>query len=442
MNKKLGMKQILCYGSGAISGNMFGQFNALFLMLFFTDILGVNPVIAGSIYSIVNWIAAVGDAGVGFISDRTGHYKRWVFGGGVAAAILFVLMYTNIGLSGAIVTAYAFILFLLWNIAYSAHAVSYNAMASVMSTDGETRNLINATRFALLAIPSIAISVLTPYLTTQQSNSANYTKGAVAFSIIAIIFVIPTVLGVQEPIKVTRNEKPSLADSLKSIFGNSQLVVLSLTYMAWAMGYGIYMSMMTYFFSYHYISAKMMSIIMILVAPLSIIGSVMVPPLAKRIGKKMTLLSAAVLFIVSMGVMFAIPTSGAVVFVCNTLVLLAFNIMSPIVTILMSDAIDYGVWKTKKNVRAASFSLISIMGKFAGGLNGLIVGGVLTGFGYVANATQSTHALTGITFGFCLVPAAMYLIVILLMGFGWKLNEKRMAEIAADLDSFEAAKEN
>lgn len=433
--KKLKMREILSYGAGAVTGNVFTQFISLFLLVFFTDMLGLNAAVAGVIYTSVGWLGALSDSVIGYLSDKTGRYKLWVSGGVLATAVIFVLMFTKFSIPESATVWYAFATYFAWSCAYSAYTIAYNAMGSALTTDADMRTLLNAARFALLAIPSIAISVVTPYLTGNHSDPGFYTKGAVAFAVVGVVFIIPCVLGVKEPQVVNKKEKLKLKNVLGFLVGNKQLLVIALGYFLYAMGFNIYYATMVYFFGYHFVSAGTMSLVLFMNAPLSFFVALVVPPMVKKLAKMTSLNFGAVVFIGSLLLMFFVPTSGVIIFICNILALFSLNLMSPIITIMMADAIDYGVWQTGKNVRAVSFAAISVCGKIADGLSGLVIGGTLAFFGYVANQQQTVHAKMGISISYCVIPAVIFVVLILIMNFGWKLNEKRMKEIAADLDS-------
>lgn len=431
---KMKMRKILGFSMAAVTSNLFNQFNGLFLLVFFTDILGINVALAGVIYTAVGWISAASDTVVGVVSDRTGHYKRWILWGTAAASILFSFVYVNLNISASMKVVYAFVMFLLFTFATSCYMIPYNAMTSVLTTDGETRTKLNSARFAFLIVPAIAISAVTPYLSGGQSGGA-YIKAAFIFAILAFAFTLPCIIGVREPEVITgQSEKLSLKSCVKSITGNKQLLLVSAGYFMYALGFSIYMSSMTYFFEYHYASKQMMSRILLMNAPLSLLVSLCVPFVVRMLGKKKAIVFSALVFSCSMLMVMLFPGNGGIVFGANFLALFILNLMSPMLTIMMMDAIDYGVWRTRENVRAVSFAAISVMGRVAGGLSGAVLGMLLSVFGYVANQKQTSRALFGIASAYCIVPAVLFVLIAVAVGIGWKLNEKKMAEIASDLE--------
>lgn len=434
MKTKMKLGKILSFGMAAVTSNMVNQFNSLFLLVFLTDALGINPLLAGTAYTAVGWLSAGSDTVVGIVSDRTGHYKRWVFWGTAISSVLFCLVYVNLDIPQTLKTVYAFTMFLLFTFVTSCYIIPYNAMTSALTTDGETRTKLNASRFAFLTIPAIAISIVTPYLSGGQTNGT-YTIAAIIFGIIAFAFVLPCAIFVEEPeMPVEAGKKQTLKASLKSIVGNKQLLLIGGTYFVYALGFYIYMSTMNYFFQYNYGSMTMMSKVLLMNAPLSLVVSLSVPFVIKALGKKKSLVVSALVFAAAMLMIMMFPTNGIIVFAGNFVALFLLNLMSPMLTIMMMDAIDYGVWQTGENVRAVSFAGISVMGRVATGLSGTVIGVCLTAFGYVANAQQTQKALLGIRISYCLVPVLLFICISIAIGIGWKLSEKKMEEIATDLE--------
>ena len=80
-NKKLTMREMICYGIGDITANVYLQFIALFAIVFYTDVLGISATLAGLIFMGSRVFDGINDIAVGYISDRYGHYKRWILYG-------------------------------------------------------------------------------------------------------------------------------------------------------------------------------------------------------------------------------------------------------------------------------------------------------------------------------------------------------------------------
>ena len=93
--KKLTMKEMVCYGIGDITANLYLKFIALFTIVFFTDVLGISATVAGLIFMGSRVFDGLNDIAIGYISDKSAKYKKWILWGSIATAISFVIMFTN-----------------------------------------------------------------------------------------------------------------------------------------------------------------------------------------------------------------------------------------------------------------------------------------------------------------------------------------------------------
>jgi len=85
---------------------------------------------------------------------------------------------------------------------------------------------------------------------------------------------------------------------------------------------------------------------------------------------------------------------------------------------MIADVADYSEWKTFRRATAFMFAGILFALKAGLGLGGALAGWIIGAYGYVANATQTPHALLGIhlsatvysaiPFALCIVCLALY----------------------------------
>ena len=72
-NKKLTMREMICYGIGDITANVYLQFIALFAIVFYTDVLGISATLAGLIFMGSRSLTASTTLRWVTFSDRYGH---------------------------------------------------------------------------------------------------------------------------------------------------------------------------------------------------------------------------------------------------------------------------------------------------------------------------------------------------------------------------------
>ena len=86
------------FGVGDLSFNLVWQGTALFLMYFYTDVLGIAPTTAGFIYLVAMVWDAVTDPVIATLADRTrtrmGRYRPWILFGAAPFAISYPLAFS------------------------------------------------------------------------------------------------------------------------------------------------------------------------------------------------------------------------------------------------------------------------------------------------------------------------------------------------------------
>src|SRR4030043_1040014 len=101
----------------------------MFLMIFYTDVLGISGVVAGWIFLATRIFDAFNDPMVGAIADRTntrwGKFRPWILWSAIPFGAIGILMFTapNFSYTGKII--YAFITYNLMMMIYTVNNVPY-----------------------------------------------------------------------------------------------------------------------------------------------------------------------------------------------------------------------------------------------------------------------------------------------------------------------------
>ena len=429
--KRSGIREALSFASGGMINDFEQQIISIFMLMFFTDVLGIPAATAGVIYTAGFICGAVTDVIIGYIADWGGRYRRWILGGTIASAVALAIMFTHFHYPEHLKALFAFLTFALWSTTFSAYIIPYNAYGATVTTNVESRANLNGVRYAILAIPTIAMAIATPYLVNARSNGS-YSTVAVIFGAICIGIAILFYAGTKDHAAVKKGERVRFLEGLKALVQNRQLLVMFFGVLFYSLII-VYYSAMSYVFTYVYESAELMSVVEIISIPAGIICALLVGPISKRIGKKKFFVICILAFIASMMVLYFVRSSTPVILLCHTVMLIATSFTPVIMEIMKADAMDYGVWTTGKNTRAFSYSFFTVARKIAVGFSGTIIGLVLTRFDFVPNATQTARSLDGIMTAYCIIPSVFVAVCLLLIVFGYQLNEQRMKQIGKEL---------
>lgn len=252
--EKLNLSTKLAYGAGdlgpAITANILG----VFLLIFFTNVAGLKPGIAGSILLISKIWDAINDPVVGALSDRTqsrwGRRHPWMIFGAVPFGIFFFLQWVVPQFSNDPAANqwglfwYYIAISILFNSFYTAVNLPYTALTPELTQDYDERTSLNSYRFAFSIGGSILSLVLAlVILGAFQGDPVRqyWVLGAVC----AVISVLPLywcVWGTRQRIAVTerlRQETTTEAplpylEQLKIAFSNKPfLYVIGIYLCSW-----------------------------------------------------------------------------------------------------------------------------------------------------------------------------------------------------------------
>lgn len=188
--------QIAGYASGNFAKNILWHSAEVSVLYIFTDLLGYNAALAGSLLLLSLVWDAVLDPAVGMAADKTrsrfGRYGPYILLGGPLAAIFFVLLFSLPLLPEAPVLASALIL-LGFRAAYSLIDLPHNALIASISQDSRKRTEIASARFFFSSLASLLLALALPAILTGEDKGdvevrfAVYAAMAAALSCLIII---------------------------------------------------------------------------------------------------------------------------------------------------------------------------------------------------------------------------------------------------------------
>jgi GPH family glycoside/pentoside/hexuronide:cation symporter len=201
---KLTLAEKLAYGAGDVGPAMTANLLTFYQLIFFTDVAGIAPGLAGSVLMIGKIWDAVNDPIVGVMSDRTqskkwGRRYPWMLGGAIPFAITFMLQWVKPDLNGMGLFWFYVVMGILFNTAYTAVNLPYTALTPEMTQDYNERTSLNSFRFtfsiggSLLSI--ILMILVTLALPGKENQSNQYLIASGIISVISIVTLIWCVFG-------------------------------------------------------------------------------------------------------------------------------------------------------------------------------------------------------------------------------------------------------
>jgi len=438
---KIKGREIWGYGIGALGQNMVFFMIAGFLMLFYTDYVGIGAAAVGTLFLVARIWDAVDDPIQGILCDRTrtkwGRLRPWIFVATILGAAISVLLFfmPNLSPTGKIV--YVYITYISYGIIYSFYDIPYWSLIPTMSEDTQERTRITLPPRLVASLGGLIAGVLSLPL-AKILGAGNDTRGflmlAIIFSIVWLITGMIAFFSTKERYIPPRKEHEKFVDSVFVIVKNSPLLLLFISSVFLGVAGAMRGGMGVYYFKYVVGNDVMVSMFMLANILFSIVAMLLTPMISKKMGKKPTFILSLALTIFVYLISYFIPPSLAMVYILLNVVAGFGNGMYVIVaTSMFADTVEYAEWKIGKRSESIVFSMVTFLAKLSQALGGSAVAFGLAAIAYIPNVEQSQNTLTGINQMMSIWPALLTLIALVAILF-YKLTEKKYGEIVKELE--------
>ncbi len=462
MSKNVDKRNQVCFGLGTIGRDMFYTTVSMFLMVYFTEVLNLPDsamIVMTVIFMILRIFDAVNDPLMGVIVDNTrskwGKFKPGMLIGGIVAAVLMVLLFTDLGLTGTPYYIVFIVCYLGWDLAFGLNDIAYWSMLPSLSTDQKVREKIGSFARTCASIGLFAVVVGIIPVTEMIGRAIgkipsgqSIEKGAWfmkdAWFIFAVIvallmlgFLMITVLGVKEPKgQFKEEEKTSLKEMFRIIFQNDQLLVLAISLSIFMIGYVTTTSFGVYYFKYAYGNAETYAIFSAIYGLAQLSAFSIFPLLSKGRTRKKMFTLAIVLVVIGYVVFFFSPMNIVPIGVAALFISFGQAFIQVLMLVFLTDTVEYGQWKLGKRNESVTFSVQPFINKISGALANGIVGFTLVASGINEAKTASDVTSGGITMlkvSMLLIPLALIVVSYLIYLWKFRLDEKKYASILVDL---------
>ena len=440
ISQKLSIREKVGYSLGDSAANFIFQTVMMFLMFFYTDVLGISGAIAGWIFLATRIWDAVNDPMMGAIADRTntrwGKFRPWVLWSALPFGIIGVLMFTAPNLSPTGKIIYAFITYNLMMMIYTVNNVPYCSLTGVLTGDSVERTGLSQYRFifamlATLVVQSFAMDLVRFF--GKGDDAKGFQLTMMVFCSLAVIFFFITFFTTKERVKPDPKQKTSLKLDIKGlIFNPAWVAIVFLTVFIF-----IYLSlrgaMTPFYFKYYVGREDLLGRFNMLGMIVTLACIFLAKPLAVRFGKRNTFLVCLFMTAVFASAYLFIPRDAiAVMFILQIFVSGFYAPTIPMLWAMIADVADFGEWKTGRRATGMTFSATTFGLKMGLALGGALTGWLLSYYGYVANQEQTEFALKGIRWMMSIIPAIPFFIGVAIL-FLYKIDKRTELQMTEEL---------
>ncbi|MFD0616995.1 MFS transporter [Paenibacillus sp. GCM10027629] len=430
---KVSMKTALSFGLGSLGQNMLYALMVSYLLMFYTDYLGIAAAAAGALLLIVRLVDAFVDPLFGVFMDNTqtrwGKFRPYLLFAPIVLTVLTVFLFFQPNLSDQGKLIYAFVTYAAWSLAYTVLDVPYWSMTAVITDDPQQRTKVVVIPRIMAIVGAIASSALTLPLVKATGS---WVVPALLFSGACMLCMWVTFFTVKENVHVPRTDKFKVADAWQMLRQNTPLLIILFSLLIGDMTMNLRSAFSIYYFKYVLQAEHLVPIYTIVGIVPILLGAVLSTWVARKIGKKKTAIIGNVGFGVMHILLFFAGHNVAMLFVFSSLGTLAFGIGAIAMSSMLADTVEYGEWKTGDRAEATIFSTNTFRSKFADAIGGSIGAFALALTGYVPNHVQAAGTVTSISLFFSVIPGIL-MVLAALPFLKYELTEEFYARILGEI---------
>ena len=433
---------LIGYGLGDFGINLYFMSVMTFLLVFYTDVMGIPPLTAAAIFAFARFVDAITDPLMGMIAERTqsrwGRLRPYLLFGGAPLGLAAVLTFTvpDLSLDGRIIWAY--VTYTLFGVIYTMVTIPYTTLTASMTMDYSERTRLSSYRIGFAFAGGWLTSLIFEDFVRNSffdSVAQGHFVLMIVFAFIATILLWITYYSVEEVVVPRKEEKPNLKESFQSVFRNPPLFIVIGIFCCGMMSFTVRMAVTPYYFIYNVGDPSLIGLFLATTLGAMIIAVWLVPVLSERFGKTGAMRLGAYLTIFScIGFYFAPADSILQIFVWGTLVAIGSTPVAVLGWAMIPDTIEYAQSKFGHRADGMISSTASFFQKLAKTVGGAGVAFVLGISGYVANQNQTQEALSAIHALLTLAPIPILLVLILLT-LVYRLDEQTHDEIVRGISA-------
>ena len=459
---KLSWLQRIGFGAGDMAQNLIYQTISIWLLFFYTNVFGLKPAVAATMFFVVRLVDVLWDPVVGTFVDKGnpkwGKYRSWLILGGIPLVGLAILCFWN-GFSDSIF--YAYVTYVGMSMCYTLVNVPYGALNSSLTRDTDEITVLTSTRMFManlgaLCVKSLPliIAIFAPKVLNQETGKMdaviNTPEAAPAWFITMTIFALAGLALLifcfsQCKERVVMDQETAadvkVSDLWMEFLRNKPLRVLAFFFITAFAMMSVGNAADAYFMTYNVGATPFMTTAFMWLGTIpAFIFMPLVPAIKKKIGKRgmfYLFLGTAIVGMLMMYVFVSIPALKqhfwllcVAQFVKSTGIIVATGYMWA----LVPEVVAYGEYTTGRRIAGIVNALTGIFFKAGMALGGIVPGLVLALVKFDANLPKQTPlAEQGILWLVCVIPAILLVLAIWIIS-KYELSDERMDEINKEIE--------
>ena len=460
---KLGMKEKMSYGLGAIGKDMVYMLSASYILYYFQDVMGISAFAMGVILLVARIFDAFNDPIMGVVVAKTqtkwGKFRPWLIIGTLTNSVILVLMFSAPpSLNGSGLVAYAAVTYILWGVTYTMMDIPYWSMIPAFTEGGKERENLTTLARSCAGVGSALVTIFTMMIVHMlggegtNGERVGFRWFAMIVAIIFIVFIVITCISIKESSTVDM-KSPSVGQMFKALLSNDQAMVIVGAIVLINCAVYITSNLVIYFFKYDFGGEKWYNsytIFNMFGGAVQIIAMMAFYPLLRLAFSNtkifyITLASAIIGYGSLLTIAFINMSNVFILFIPGFFIFAANGILQVLTTVFLANTVDYGELKNGRRDESVIFSMQTFVVKLASGIAAFVASICLslnnlsseetTEADQVidfSKAVSDSHKM-GLRMTMTLIPIAGLFIAIILFKKKFILNDQKVEEISLEV---------
>ncbi|MBO5610470.1 MAG: MFS transporter [Eubacterium sp.] len=466
---KLGFKEKLSYGLGAVGKDLVYMLSASYVLYYFQDVLGVSAIAMGVILLAARVFDAFNDPIMGIIVAKTktrwGKFRPWLMIGTLTnAAILFLMFACPPTLSPSGLVAYAAITYILWGVTYTMMDIPYWSMIPAFTKSGKEREGLTTlarscagvgsaliTIFTVIVVKMIGRAIVGSEASAKEVEIAGFKWFALIIATLFIVFILITCINIKEKATVDM-ESPSVKQMFKALISNDQAMTIVITIVLINIAIYTTSNLVIYFFKYDFGGEGWQgsfTLFNTFGGGIQILAMMIMYPVLRKFCSNIKvfyicLTSAIIGYGVLFGLTFLDMSNVMVLFVPAFFIFSANGVLNVLTTVFLANTVDYGDVKNYRRDESVIFSMQTFVVKLGSGVSALIASISLSINHLKADSSDASQAFDfskavsdssklGLRMTMTIIPIIGLIIAVIVFKKKFILTEKKMDEINLEL---------